>query len=132
MMWIVSAWFVVSVSRQGPAAWRVVDEQAEGVIGVFGGEVDLGANATGHPHHARLATHAYTLAIAQGETTVASGAEMAIAGAAAPRRRIVALSGSGRAARTSCARIRIHAWLSQKTVCGRLSPITRSTWCEAR
>ncbi len=45
---------VMSVSRQRPARWRMVDEQAERAASVIGDEVDLCANATGHPHDARI------------------------------------------------------------------------------
>jgi hypothetical protein len=47
----------MSVGRKGPSDGRVVDKQAERSIGVIAVEVDLGANVTGHPHHAGLGTH---------------------------------------------------------------------------
>jgi hypothetical protein len=46
-MWIASA-SLWSVSRQRSARWRMVNEQAERAAGVFGDEVQLGANATRH------------------------------------------------------------------------------------
>jgi hypothetical protein len=47
----------VSVGRKGPSDGRMVDKQAKRSVGVIAVEVNLGANITGHPHHAGLGTH---------------------------------------------------------------------------
>jgi hypothetical protein len=39
----------------------MVNEQAERAAGVFRGKVDLSANATRHPHNARIGCHAWTI-----------------------------------------------------------------------
>jgi hypothetical protein len=58
----------VAVARQGPADREVVDEQAKRAAGVLGGQVDLGANAAGHPHDASGVCHALTIAVEPRDT----------------------------------------------------------------
>jgi hypothetical protein len=63
----------VPVRRQSPTRRRVVDEQAERAGGVLAGQVDLGANATGHPHDARGVCHGPTIPVRGPARTTAWG-----------------------------------------------------------
>ncbi len=51
----------VTMSGQRPARRRVVNEQAERAGGVLASKVDLGANATRHPHDTRAVCHTPTI-----------------------------------------------------------------------
>ena len=60
---------VVSVSRQRPAHWRVIHDQAECAIRVLGTKLDLGENVTRHPHNANIRLHVRTITRATRRTT---------------------------------------------------------------
>src|SRR5260370_25896359 len=47
----------MQVGWERPAHRRVVNEEAEGAVGVIADEVDLRADATRHPHNLRLGGH---------------------------------------------------------------------------
>src|SRR6201999_4051504 len=51
----------VQVGGQRPARGRVIDQEAEGAVGVGAGEVDLGANATRHPDDLWRSGHRTTI-----------------------------------------------------------------------